>query len=122
MLYSVEGKSMNGVPHKQAFDACCRKMSIQDVDAIMQELDRLFTEAHQSPGNEFLVSSWIPGHDWTGTVFQPIYVASDYDTERAAQNFGLFVWSAAMEHDEKWAFYRCEKLKVPGMTYFKYSK
>jgi hypothetical protein len=66
-------------------------------------------------------SSWIPGADWTGTVFQPIYEACGEDENAAALFFGLLVWQVVMDREDCWSFGRYEKEGIPirGMTYFR---
>ena len=73
-------------------------------------------------GNEIHTSSWMPGSDWTGTVWELIYTnACQYDTGAAGLFFGLFVWEAFMDHPDAWSFGRYEKdgTLIQGMTYFR---
>ncbi len=73
-------------------------------------------------GDEIHTSSWMPGSDWTGTVWEPIYAdACGYDDVTAGLCFGLFVWEAVRDHPDAWAFGRYEKDGIPiqGMTYFR---
>ena len=44
-------------------------------------VDELNKRIDENP--EVHTAGWIPGHDWTGTVFYPIYLACKKDT-----NFG----------------------------------
>jgi hypothetical protein len=66
-------------------------------------------------------SSWIPGADWTGTVFEPVYYACAEEPEVAALFFGLLVWQVVMDREDWWSFGRYEKEGIPirGMTYFR---
>jgi hypothetical protein len=66
-------------------------------------------------------SSWIPGADWTGTVFEPIYYACGENPDVAALFFGLLVWQVVMDRDDCWSFGRYEKEGTPirGITYFR---
>ena len=67
-------------------------------------------------------SSWIPGQDWTGAVWKPIYTDASRSNEVAAGLcFGLFVWAAFMDHPAAWSFVRYEKDGIPirSMIYFR---
>ena len=64
----------------------------------------------------------MPGRDWTGTVWQPIYTdACKYNKVMAALCFGVFVWEAFMTHPEDWSFkrYPTDGVLIRGMTYFR---
>jgi hypothetical protein len=67
-------------------------------------------------------SSWMPGHDWSNTVFDPIYSkACNCDYDQAAQFFGLLVWEVFLNHPDCWAFgrYELDGIPIQGLTYFK---
>jgi hypothetical protein len=117
MLYSVDSQSyVKTIPHCSDFDIWRSRLSDEEYDAIVNEL-RSRIEC-----NEIHTSSWIPGSDWTDTVFQPIYEkACRYDPEAAAKFFGLILWAVLLEDNEVWGFGRYEKngVSIEGMTYFK---
>ena len=49
-------------------------------------------------GGEIATAGWLPGTDWTGTPFEPIYSkAARRDFERAAKFFGQLVWYTVMK-------------------------
>ena len=76
-------------------------------------------------GSEIETSSWIPGSDWSGTVFQPIYEkACNQDESAAAKFFGLILWHVVMEHEEWWSFgrYKLGNIPIDGLTYFRIDK
>lgn len=119
MLYSVPDlTAITEVPHLSAYQRWREQLNRIDPDAfrrIHEWLDSRFDE------NEVDTSSWIPGADWRGTVFQPIYDACGEDLDTAALFFGLLVWQAVMDREDCWSFGRYEKESVPirGMTYFR---
>ena len=117
MLYAVDSQSyVTTVPHSSDFDTWRKRLSDGEYDALVAEL-RSRIEC-----DEIHTSSWIPGADWTGTVFQPIYEkACGHNPEAAAKFFGLVLWSVLLEDGDVWGFGRYEKNGVPieGMTYFK---
>ncbi|NBL00078.1 MAG: hypothetical protein EOM50_19135 [Erysipelotrichia bacterium] len=64
------------------------------------------------------VSTFIPGSDWSGTVWNPIYTKScGHDEEQAALFFGLLVCQIMIDRDEKWYFIKQENI-AKGMIYF----
>jgi len=73
-------------------------------------------------GDEIHTSSWMPGSNWSGTVFDPIYrIACQQDESAAGMCFGLMLWEVLMQREDVWGFGRYEKDGVPieGMTYFR---
>jgi len=119
MLYSVDSQSyIKKIPHEQDFRRWRSRISDQEYDAIVSELGRRIS------CDEIHTSSWIPGSDWAGTVFQPIYdKACLKNPTEAGKCFGLILWIVLLEDDDVWGFGRYEKNGVPieGMTYFKLS-
>ena len=119
MLYSIDSQHyIYDVPHQPDYDVWRGRLSGNEYVAIMRELES------RIQGDEILTSSWIPGADWTGSVFQPIYEkACRRDFDASARFFGLLVWEAVLNDEDVWAFGRYEKEGVPieGMTYFKLS-
>jgi hypothetical protein len=64
----------------------------------------------------------MPGSNWGGTVFQPIYEkAARRDFNASARCFGLMVWEVFMERPERWSSGRFEKNGEPigSRTYFR---
>jgi hypothetical protein len=119
MIYSLESQSyITAVPHKGNFDQWRGRLTESEYSAIITDL------TSRIQGTEIQTSSWIPGSDWTETVFDPIYSKACLQDERAAAKFfGLIVWQVIMDQPETWAFGRYEKDGVPieGLTYFRIS-
>lgn len=116
MLYALNrGEYVTDVPHKREYRIWHSRLSSTEFDAIYNSL------MARIRGSDIETSSWIPGSDWQGTVYQPIYEkACQYDHGAAAKFFGLILWQVIMDHDAVWAFGRYENDGVPieGMTYF----
>lgn len=92
-----------------------KRLSEDEFQAIVFELN------NRIDSKQILTSSWIPGSDWTGTVFEPIYSkACNCLVEEAGKFFGLILWVVMMDRPEKWAYGHYEKNNVPiqGLTYF----
>jgi len=117
MLYSLDSNSyITTIPHKKEFDIWRGRLSDLEYNAIVDELNDRISE------HEINTSSWIPGSDWTGTVYEPIYKkACGQNEEQSGKCFGLIVWVVLMNHPDVWAFGRYEKDGIPieGITYFK---
>ncbi len=117
MLYSIDsGRYIGLVPHQTDFKRWKYRLDQAEYDAVFDDLDRRVAT------DEIHTSSWIPGADWTGTVFQVLYEkACLFDEEAAARFFGLILWDVMIHRSEVWAFGRYEKDGNPiaGLTYFK---
>ena len=108
-------KPIKEVPFKTQYAEWMGRLSPQQLRDIKAELNALID------GTEVNTSSWMPGEDWTGTPYEPIYTkATRCDESAAARCFGLMVWEVFMERREVWTSEHFEKDGVPirGRTYF----
>lgn len=116
MLYSIDtGKYVTSVPHKGDFDKWMKCLSDEEYEKIEEELNNKIDE------NDVNTAGWIPGHDWTGTVYEPIYEACGRNVSRSGMFFGLIVFNLLMNREDKvWGFGRFEKdgKQIASMTYF----
>jgi hypothetical protein len=118
LLYSVPNiTKIDQVPHPVEYHHWRYALDTVDRHAYRQIHDELDTRFN---GREVDTSSWVPGSNWTGTVFQPIYDACRQDEVAAGRFFGLLVWQVVMDREDCWSFGRYEKDGIPitGMTYF----
>jgi len=88
--------------------------------SIWAEVDGHFSTAAQHPAKPLLTMSWIPGSDWTGTVYDPIYWALNQSEDASAKFLGLIFMDVAIHRPEWWGFGHYENRGVPitGRTYF----
>jgi len=116
MLYSFDSdKYIKTLPHKKQYDMWRKKLSNVDHEIICNEIMQHFNE------KEVNTSSFIPGKDWTGTVYDPLYHACGGNVEASGLFFGLIVWKLLMDNpDVVWGFgrYRINDVDIRGMTYF----
>jgi len=116
MLYSLDRmEEVKSIPHEQEFKVWISRLSPRDMKAIKDELNRRISKG------EVHTSSWMPGHDWSGTPFLPIWdKACLRNVDAAAKCFGLILWQVMMERPEAWSFgrYALNNIKIEGMTYF----
>jgi hypothetical protein len=81
-------------------------------------------ELIDASGAEIATAGWLPGSDWTGTPFEPIYtVAARNDFERSALFFGQLVWYVVMMRPEPWGSgrYQVDGRDIGSRTYFRLS-
>ena len=116
MLYSVDAQApVTRLPHVKEFNAWQSKISDTEFQAVVGRLNDLID------GDEVHTAGWMPGSDWTGTVFEPLYHACGQNVEASGLFFGLIVFHVMMERDDWWGFGRYEKdgLPIRSMTYFR---
>jgi hypothetical protein len=109
-------KRITTIPHLSAYRAWCSKLTGMELQAIKDELNA------RIGGSPIHTSSWMPGADWTGTVFEPIYTkACSLNEDAAAKMFGLILWDVVSDREEMWACGRYQKdgVDIEGMTYFR---
>jgi len=73
-------------------------------------------------GAEIATAGWLPGSDWTGTPFEPIYTrAARHDFDRSAMFFGQLVWYTIMQRPEPWGSgrYQVDGKDIGSRTYFR---
>ena len=104
MLYSVDSQSYVGkMPHERDYNVWMKKLGDSQYKAISDELQSRI-------GNgEVHTSSWIPGANWTGTAFEPIYTACGNNSDAAGKFFGLILFEMMMKDDKVWGFGRYPK-------------
>lgn len=107
-LYRIhDTEPVLGVPTwaRKDYDRWTKRMDAQDLDAIMGEFDRLIELRMQTqdPDRQIHTAGWIPGSDWIGTVWEPIYEkAALQEPGDAAMCFGLLCFLAFSRRDENW--------------------
>ena len=117
MLNSIEGNKITTVWYKKFFDASKQWLSDDEYEAMVNELNRI-VQKNIDGGEDIVVAGFIPGSDWSGTVWEPIYTkACGFDFEHAAQFFGLLVCQVLIDRKETWYFIKQDIAK--SMIYFR---
>ena len=117
MLKSIDGNIVKTVWYKQFFNASKERLSKQEYQAMIDELNDIVQRSIDEK-SDIVVSSFIPGSDWSDTVWEPIYSkACGYDEEYAAQFFGLLVCQVLIDREEVWYFIKQDIAR--GMIYFR---
>ncbi len=118
MLSSIESNVINTVWYKKFFDASKSWLSDDEYQAMIDELNRIVQNSIDD-NSDIVVSSFIPGSDWSGTVWNPIYTkACGFDFDHAAQFFGLLVCQVLIDREEEWYFIK-QETAARGMIYFR---
>lgn len=116
MIYSLNAeKFLYSIPYIEQYNLCRANLREEDYEAITAHLNKFVEET------QIQTSSWIPGANWEGTVFEPIYSDACFcDPNLSAKFFGQLLWEVIMNDEKVWTFGRYEKDGIPidGLTYF----
>lgn len=119
MLIDIDtGKTIDTVPYRREFDALRHRLSEAEFEAMVARVNELIEES----GSDIATAGWLPGSDWTGTAFEPIYTkAARGDFDRSAMFFGQLVWYAVMTRPERWGSgrYQLDGKDIGSRTYFR---
>ena len=117
MLSSIEDNIVNAVWHKKFFDASKHWLSDDEYQAMIDELNIIIQKSIDD-NSDIIVAGFIPGSDWSGTVWDPIYTkACGFDFDYSAQFFGLLVCQVLIDRDETWYFIKQDVAR--SMIYFR---
>lgn len=117
MLSNIDGNLVKTVWHEKFYDACKSRLSDDEFNQIIDELNNI-VKSNIENKDGVVVSSFIPGSDWSDTVWDPIYSkACIYDEEHSAQFFGLLVCQVLIDSDDIWYFLKQDIAR--GMIYFR---
>lgn len=119
MLIDIDsGKTIDRIPYRAQFDAFRARLSPSEFETMVARINELIDEA----GGEIATAGWLPGSDWMGTVFEPIYTkAARGDFDRSAMFFGQLVWYTVMQRPERWGSgrYQVDGKDIGSRTYFR---
>ncbi|MBI3747607.1 MAG: hypothetical protein HY262_01970 [Chloroflexi bacterium] len=122
MLIDIEtGMAIEQVPFRREFDVLRSRLSSADFGAMVARINELI----DASGAEIATAGWLPGSDWTGTPFEPIYaIAARQDYQRSAMFFGQLVWYVVMARPEPWGSgrYQVDGRDIGSRTYFRLSR
>lgn len=116
MIISIDtGKVKTTLPYHNDFKNWRKNLSDDDYCIITDTLNEMID------GNEVHTAGWMPGSNWIGTVFEPLYHACRRNKTVAALFYGLIVYKVFMERPDTWA---CGRFQLSGkeiksLTYFK---
>lgn len=119
MLYSIDGKQITEIPRRrrEQYSIWLTNLANSDYQAVREAINAYVDAV---PQDKPFVSSFIPGRDWTGTVYEPLYFACGQSEEQSGWFFGLIVWQVMINHPEEWVFKISDKEDdVLGTTYWR---
>lgn len=111
----MTGDPITKIPYAADFRHYMSRMTAAEIEAINDALNGMIE------GTEIKTAGWMPGKEWKGTPFFPIYErAARHNPNIAAKCFGLMVWVVFMNRPETWTSGRFEKDGEPigSRTYF----
>jgi len=111
MLYTAENERITAVAYEGEFKRRMAHLDSASYQIIVEELNRVVD------GNDVHTSSWIPGHDWRGTLYEPIWRSCKMNSEVAAKFYGQILYKVMMDRPEKWCFGSYPHAR--GKTYFR---
>jgi hypothetical protein len=115
-LFSIDEKQVKSLPkaRKVQFNRWRQKTSDADYELAVKGI------ARRCDDREFVVSSFLPGKDWSENEFQPLFLACGRNEEHAGWYFGLIVWQYMIDDPERnWYFLKPgDEDDVKGMRYF----
>jgi hypothetical protein len=122
-LYYINGGDLQvaaSVPHDSENRPLISNIPPQELAAIIDELNRRIDEVVDSP-TELITAGWIPGNDWTGTIWEPIFTACRYNFDRSGMVFGALVFEVMMNRPEDWSLgkYQVNGRDIGSNTYFR---
>jgi len=112
MLYDIQGRKHEEIPHKHQFDTLRARLKDEDHALVIEEIHRRIGTC------EIFNSSFIATGDWGGTPLMYAYFACNEDQELAALFYGQLCWQAIQHHPDNWIFHKIEGTSF-GMTYFR---
>lgn len=119
MLIDIDtGGAMERIPYRSQFDALRIRLSDVEFDGMVARINELIDAA----GGEIATAGWLPGSDWTGTPFEPVYTkAARGDFDLSARFFGQLVWYTVMKRPERWGSgrYQLDGKEISSRTYFR---
>jgi hypothetical protein len=114
VLFTIEGKQITKVAYETKYKDRIKSLNKVDYDALVDELNKVIDSS------DVHTSSWIPGHDWRGTVYEPIWISCKKNNDLAAMFYGQILYKVVIDRPEVWLFGDYPHAK--GKTYFKPEK
>ena len=114
MLYDIDKNLVTTIPHEAEYTSWVSRLSNDELSQIRDHLAQMISDS------DIHTASWMPGEDWTDTVFEPIYeTACGRSFQSAGWCFGLILWELMMEREEAWCFIKDPDREILGTTYFR---
>lgn len=115
-LFNEHGKEITEVSHLDFFNRYYGRLDLAQQRAIDDTIDTVLDSGR------IHTTSWVPGPDWRGTAYQPIFeVACSEDWHRARLLYGLIFMRRVIARDEDWYCGRYPRTEdeIIGLTYWR---
>jgi len=108
MLYSIDGREITDIPGRRRanFDTWVGNLAPADYDDVRRAINEYVDGV---PTDKPFNSSFVPGNNWTGTPYQPLYNACQRNEEHSGWFFGLILWQVMIDHSDDWFFKPSDK-------------
>ena len=120
MIFKIDNKGnliqINHIPHEYEFNLWRNRLTSDEYNAIIETLN------NRIDSSQIETAGWIPGNNWAGTVYEPIYTKACNDVEeQSGLCFGLFVWVVFLNREDAWSFgkYELNNIPIRSLTYFR---
>lgn len=118
LIYDIDEKTpIDEVPYYDDYIRYTSQLTEDELNAIFDEFDKYFE------GRDIIESSFVPGSDWSGTVYDPIFKKpAKKDHYKAAMIFGLLLCKYVVDRDDYWSATKNIEINgfIPnGTLYFK---
>ena len=118
MLFTIDGKQINRVPHRKDFDAVLHMLGDMRAEEVRAGLVKIIDEREPDAerGTRTFSSSFLGSElsPWPYPLKHLYDIAWEMEGDsapaeivetRAGLIFGLFVWESIMDREERWVFY-----------------
>lgn len=106
---AITGREITSVYDPVEFKLLQARLPQEGLDRIVTELVRQLDEVLVGGT---ISASWIPGHDWVGTIYMPIYEkVGRQDEKLSALFFGTLMQDTVIHHKSWWS--RVKTPKAP---------
>lgn len=115
MIYLIDSeKYASKMIHEKDFNEWLKGITEEEYKLIEEEINKRFDK------KDVDTAGWIPGKDWTNTVFEPISRACKGHRINSSKFFGLIVYKTILDRQDVWG---CGKYEFNGVenkstTYF----
>ena len=107
---AITGRRIKSLSYPKDFDRLRARLTEAEFDAITEALNQKLDETPIGKSNSV---SWIPGSNWMGTVFMPIYTKACRGDEGASALFlGNAMKLTVICHGSLWRSVKQPKLKT----------
>lgn len=107
MLFTIDREPVTTIPKSRQADYHRWCAALAAIDPHRLDQVKAAINAYID-GKDYFRASFIPGSDWTGTIFEPLYDACNQSWDNSRWFFGLIAWEAVTERDDDWAFLQPE--------------